>query len=74
VHERSGAPALGFEDAEDRAMDRLGLRARIRHCGGGLAEEEELARLGTFHPAQHDRAPVGLDPKRAALRRRRAAR
>ena len=59
--DRREAPPLGFEDAEDRAIDRLGLLARIRRLGGRLAAEEELPGLGAFHPTEDDRAAMRLD-------------
>jgi hypothetical protein len=59
--DRREAPPLGFEDTEDRAIDRLGLLARIHRLGGGLAAEEQLPGLGALHPTQDDRATMGLD-------------
>ena len=58
---RSEVAALGFEDVDYRAIDRFGLHARIDRFGGGLAAEKEFPGLGALHPAQDDRAAMGLD-------------
>ena len=59
--DRFEAPAFGFEDAEDGAIDRLGLPTRVRRTGGGLTVEEELPGLGAVHSTQHDLAAVRLE-------------
>jgi hypothetical protein len=58
---RREAPPLRFEDAEDRAIDRFGLLARIHGLGVWLAAEEQLPGLGAFYPTKDDRAALGLD-------------
>lgn len=55
------ASSLGFEHAEDRAIDRLGLPARLRNVSGRLAVKEEFPGLGTFDPTENDRAAMRLD-------------
>ena len=59
--DRRKARALGFEDAENRGIGRLGLLARIaRRTGGLLAREEEFPGLGALHPTQNDRTAMHL--------------
>ena len=68
------AATLGLERAEDRAIHRGGLSARIRDVGGRLAVQEDLPRCGPSDATQRDRAavressrpgrrPVGSDPR-----------
>ena len=44
--DRPEASSLGFEDAEDRAIDRFGLPARLRSLGGRLAVKKSSRASG----------------------------
>ena len=61
--------ALGFEHAEDRAIDRFGLQVRLRRFSGRLAVKEEFRSLGTFDPTQNDRTAVCFDRLGNGMRR-----
>ena len=59
--DRPEAPTFGFEDAENRAIDRFGLQARLRNLGRRLAVKKEFPGFGPFDPTDSDRAAVRFD-------------